>query len=443
MIIFVVIIYYFFGRLLTKVLFTKELKEKYVLYNKAFLISLFFVLVYHYMSIFFGWTHSSYPGLYWEDDVIYHKQAILLAKNSLIWDYSFHGDQAFSWQYIIGINYFVFGVDTIIPKIFNVTAFSLGLVTLYLIVFNHTSNKKVSKKAFNISLMFLPLLFYSATVTKETFLFFITFYCLYRFQFILQKGKTYNYTAFLISVLIMFLTRNQYALSLFSLALFILILSYNISVIKRLLGVVLVIGLFLFFYNIPFIQQLKVINKIENSREGTKTLIVSRSNQDYIYVEGGYLDYISTFFSDPLPFSKRLFFGFASFAFSPPPTSIPSSIGKIKEIPQHFFASLYSLIFYFLLPSIYFGIKYRYKLKLINKFDIILISYFIVISLGIILNKGDFYRYRLSFIPILFVYSSIGFEYYPRWKKRLPEIIAFYVILLLSLKYIIRFGEAY
>jgi len=435
------LLHYYVGKVIIRVLFPNYV-DRDNLFTKSYTLILLFVIAFHYFSIYIFPFHANefLSGIYWDDDRIYHTQAAELAARNLVWDLKFHGDWAFLWQYIIAINYFIFGVDSILPKITNALFFTIGTLSLVGVARILFGEKKISYVLFKLMLTFIPLIFYSATLAKEVSVFVILTYTVY--VFVAQPFKSYstNYLVLTLLFIAFILSRHQFAILLL-----LLVVLYNISNIKMLtfkrgFGLIILLVLLVGFYNSPLMDMLSIKEKIEYNTNNN-ALFLGRERADNITLgESNYIDMLSTVISAPGMFSYRLMFGYMIFTFSPPPTSIPKSMNSLVEVPQHFFQSIYSPIWYILIVPTFFGIRFALRNKKTAGYNFLILSYTLISFTVIILTKGDFFRYRIAIFPFIFIYTALGIHTFRYWKKNIPIAILVMTILLLISRNVLTGG---
>ncbi|MCK4664614.1 MAG: hypothetical protein KAT68_17225 [Bacteroidales bacterium] len=421
------IAYFFIGIRLIRFLFP-DTRNKKKMFIRAYLIASAFVIIYHLLGIYLevsSWSERGYtplPGIFTIDGLSYHNNGKYLASNifSITKVPDFSG-WTVAWDFIIGINYAIFGVNTLVPKIFSVFVFSLAAIGFSELGYTISSNPKVAKKSYYLFIFFLPLLYYCATLLREPLLNFLIVMIIYSY---LMFDRHENRKWFVLTIsfsIILFFTRLEYFLILISAIGLVFIINRKISQTKKIIyafmGVLIIISVIFS----PLSRQLGLISSISGAGgETTRTRAIAISQDEKITTSGGYGDIPIIILDHPLSFAKLFIYSSIEYFLSPLPNKWMEP-ECYRRLGQTFFFSLFNVYFYLLLPATYFGIYYKIKKRKLIKLDTAILFVIIsnIISLALILRSG---RYSIPIFPFILLYSVYGLSISKIWKKHIPFI---------------------
>lgn len=416
------LIHFFLSTIIVEYLF-KEVKNAQKLFTQALVPTTLIILFFYFANtqIFSFEYLRSQRGVFNDDEYEFLVSAISLSENNFVWIPTLKADWAIGWLYILAINIYLFGSSYILLIIPNIFLYSIGSVAFYSISLKSVEKEKVAVLSYWLFTFFVPLLYYSATILKELFLAFITLMVIYSYFNILVDRVRYQWLLLLfIFLFLMFLTRHQYTIVISILILITYLFVSEKALVKKAM-MLLAFGLLVFIiYDSDFVRKLTIIDKIQNANQRA----LFYSSTEFVTTSGSYLDLAFLFLNNPSLFLKQIIFGSISYFLDPLPYRFLQS-----EDPSHFWGSLYSIFFYLFLPSIFFGLYYKIRDRQINKYDFLLLAYFIAQMFILILTTRAVLRYRVSYWPILLIYGAHGWSLLPRWKKYIPRIILLYFFL--------------
>lgn len=439
MILIAFLFYYTLGFFLTNSLF-KKLPSRLTFYTLAFVISGLFLIIYDYISINILnlSTRYSIPSLFYKDEDEYHFAGVQLANNLFISIKHLATGYTFLWQYIIGANYTIFGINPVFPKIFNIFIFSISSIAIYDLAYKLSISNSIAKRCYFLFVFYIPLLYMNATLLRDSFISSLVILIFYFFTKYTESKRKSAFLWLILCLIFLLFTRFEYAIILTVIIIFTIILSKEKSLIKRLLPAIVIILLGIFLLSTNLVQNTGIYEDIFG---GGKARTMWVSSQTGIRVEEGIFAMFYNFISNPFDFSKMLMFGTIQFILTPLPYLwLTSEVYNNKE-QYDFFVSFYNMAWYTLLPAIYFGIKLKFKFKAFKIEDFVILLAFIIIIIAVSVTNTSITRYRLPFLPPLLFYASYGIEYFSCWKNRIGYIFIIYIALFIVFRFAIRTAD--
>jgi hypothetical protein len=418
------IMYYYIGLGLVKFIFPDIVKSTN-LYTRAYLFSALFMLSYHYLAIYYfyipSWVHDQ-EGIFRQDGGGYHEIGQMISTN--LSDVSpitnSRGKWNFSWYYLIGINYALFGVNPLVIKILNSCLFSVGTLAIYQLSYFYEKDHKISKRVYYSYLFFLPLLYLNATLMRETFMTTMILLALYNYFKYRETNELKWIILFIVFSLLLLFTRTEYAIMLVGTAILSYIFSTKINFVKKVFFMLL-IGFTVFLITLsPLAHKVGIAQSILG-QEGSRIRNLNVSKTEKI-VADNYGEIVSLLINSPTTFLKPITYSMVHFFSAPPPYRLFRSSTYIL-IEEAALFTFYNIYFYLLIPGIFFGLYYRRKDLGVTPYDFMLI---VLIGLVIIGNGIDlrlYGRYKIPFFPILMLLGVHGTYHYKRWKKHTLLII--------------------
>lgn len=409
------------------------------LYQRSFLVSILFIALYHLVVYHLaGINLQDIYGIRSTDEISYHEAGIIRKDHLLNPGIYTEIGWTFAWQYVIAINYFLFGINTFLPKIFNSMVFAISSVAFFQLTHYLTNNVKISKRAYSLFIFFLPLLYCNATILRETFLSFLTIMILYTVTISSQELKSVKwYVLLMLYGFLLALTRLEYGIIIFGLVLIYYITHGNFKVWHKILFISATGAIVLLLNTSSFVQQSQVLDTF--SGEG-RTRVIRSSGTEGQKVQGSYIEYLKVFAKNPLQYSKVILYGFISFFLLPLPHSW---LTNPEFLNRQYVASIYNMFFYLLLPCIYFGIRIKIIAKDMKLFDKIIISLVVAVIIAIALNLRDPLRYSIPVAFFSLIYASYGLHYFKNWKKYIVPYTAIFAIILVFIKYVLNIKELF
>ncbi len=403
-------------------------------YGIAFLFSFFIIMFFHYggLWLFDFFRFGGVPGVLHADEHWYHTQAVSQAEAKDLFTPSFYGDWAYFWQVIIALFYSIFGYDAVYPKVANIMFFSISATLIYSIVLKESGSKKITRQSYILFLTYLPLLYYSSTILKEG----VLSYLIVSFLFIFYKISNHEikrkkrwYILLVVFSILLLLTRHQFFLILAALSFFTYVIKSNINLTKKLTMTTLLVLFMGVLISSPLFQAFTFMDRIAGDDQRKS---INIGGDQRIFVEGGYGAYALAVITNPTAISRQLIHG--SFVYNLHPLPISAFNLSFSQRPIYSINAIHNLLYYFLLPAIFFGIFYKVKMKKFTVFDWMVVGFWSLTMLAIILNGRDPMRYRVSFYFFMMViYAPVGLHYYPFWKKFIPIILLIYVFAIMTL----------
>lgn len=421
-------IYFITGFTIVSLLKGKQFNRQ--VYFLSFTICLFAMLLFHFSYLALGLpSFRGVEGLMSMDGSGYHLEAVYIVNNKLKLDFDYspiHGGRIdYYHTYILAIHYFIFGFNPLVGKLYQVLLFSISLV-LWANIARHIFDEEYTliKHFFILLVSCLPIISYTATLTKEISLFFATSLSIYGFSnYYYNDYKFKHLWISLLGIVLMFLFRRQFALvMLFSVVFAILFSSKLAFKAKLFLGVTITIFLFI-LSAAPIFQQIGAFNPLT---EGGG-IIVGRTDDTMV---GSFMDddaqgiYGSAvfFLNNPQIALPMLTYGILMLFFHPPFLYTPATM--LERSLFYLVSGYYNAFFSFLVPVFFIGIFHYKKNKNADPVFILLMIYFVLASLGTIFHSDSYRRFKLSYFwPIVYLYISYGIAMFPKWKKHLGSII--------------------
>lgn len=420
-------VYFYLGIYILKYLFPL-VKNKKRLFIKSFIIGTVFVISYHFIGIEFNFSswyergHIPPPGIFTIDGLQYYENGISLSQNYFNINKLPHSiGWTILWQFIIGFQFLVFGVNILIPKLFNVLLFSLASVAFSQLGFFISNNKKVSRYSYNLFLIFFPLLYYCSTLMREMFLAFQIIFSIYSYIMFIKLDKKKWFIFFLSFLMMLFFTRIEYFLFLLISILYVFILNKKMSLIRKIFILSIAFIIMILIIYSPIAQRTSLTDSI-TGEGGRSSRSVAVSSGNYVKLQGGYFSVIGLVLSNPVNYLKNFIFSVIQYFLDPLPTKWIISINDTRPSLRFFF-SLFNMIHYFFLPALFFGVYYKLKYKLIYDEEkiIVLVILFNMFALSLLLRVT--LRYSVPIFPLVFLFTAYGISIRRYWEKYVPYIM--------------------
>ncbi len=440
-ILFATLIYFFIGIVIIQFTEPNKSESNIIKYCFTFAVALIACMLYYLTWILLGLEpHKGVEGLFSIDSSTYYLDSVRILNanfsneilDEVITDH-YH-------EFFMAIQMYVFGEHVLIPKIYQVFLFSIGVILWISIARDILKNEKMVKYFTYLMVFCVPLLSYNAHALKEVSLFFSTTIAVYGFaKYHYKRGHQYKYLWIaLFGVILMFLFRREFALIMFISLLMGTFLGSGLSLKKKVgWGLVSAVGLILIVM-LPVFQQIGATAVLT---EGG-TIFVGRGDTGRISAGaagaqtdpsfGGIIGSVIILLSNPLLFMPMLVYGVIQMFFHPPFLYSPNAMLSRGDL-SYLTMGYYNLFFSILLPAFYFGARQLYKKSKRNPVLIALLVYFIAASLGTILGSDSYRRFKVSYFwPIAYLYISYGIVTYSIWKKKLPFVAMLFIGLLLA-----------
>lgn len=419
------ILYLFIGLGLIEHFFP-QVANRSSLYLRAYFVASLFMIFYHYFAIYeldksMG---QNFIGIFSKDGIFYHTVGEILSQEGFNFVKVASGGWTIAWQYIVAIHYYIFGVNVLLPKIFSVFTLSIASIGFYCLSQNISNSVSAARRSYYLIITCLPLLYGTVDLLRDVFIWFLIIMSLYSFKMLEDKKSAKWLVWLVIFGFLMGMTRIEYVLLLFALFFLNLILSTKLKLFNKIIIIIITTIFFYALFSLPIIQQANLLDTIRGQDSG-RARRIGLNLSEFIYVKG-YINYIKAVIENLAGLLKVIIYGIFIFIFYPAPTK---AFSAYQDFGRFFFEGLYNMFFYFLVPAIYYGIKYKFKRKLFTRFDFIILTYIFIVLIGVTLNWRDVGRYRLPVRPLLLLYASHGLEYLKHWKTKMPIII---VVLLIA-----------
>ena len=440
MILVAVLAYFFIG--LSIVLFIEantniKKKQTVKLYSFAFAVGCAFLFLYDFVLIdlISNFYHIIEYGVYSPDEFNFHLSGIE-RMNDLSLSSSEYAGWTILWQYIIAINYILFDVNTIYPKLFNVMCYSITAVSFFYLSMNIFGDYKLAQYSIRFYFLFFPLMYSISTIMREVFMTtLIILILLYVSEYFKNNSfSKFLFILFLISLLV--LTRIEYGIiMMFSFVITFIIIS-KISIFKKVFYAFVLTVSLIFVSQLSIFQDTEIVDTITG--EGGRSRYVHTKKGEAEKADG-YASFVKIVFSNPISFIPIITYGSLNFFLDPLPFKFLNE-NLISNLNRQFFFSLFNSFFVFYLPIMFIGLYYLFKFKDFKPIDYVYLVFFILVYLGILLNMRDPTRYKMPIFPLIFFLTTYGLKYKLLWKKYYPYILllmgvfALYFILFFDVK---------
>ncbi len=396
------------------------------LFVKSYLIASAFMFLLHYISVYeLNLSYSPNAlGTFSPDGAFYHAAGIVRSQNLENPSIITYGSWTISWQYIVAINYRIFGIDPLFPKIFNLFCFSVSAIAFACISFLVSNDERVAKRSYWMFNFFLPLLYFNGRLLRETFMTFLIIMIFYFFALIKERIEAKWILLIICFSLILFFTRAEYLIIIGSVITLAYIFGHKIDVSRKIVYGIVCVTIMGILSNMPFIKSSQIADTVTG--EGGRQRYVKSSTDEATVVTGGYLGYVKTVASNPLRYAKAVLRGTIGFFLSPLPNKFLQK-QNYTTLGYYFFGSVYNVYFYFLLPAITFGFYFKCKLKSFDSLDFVISATILLTLTAISLSMRDPLRYRLPVYPLLLIYASHGISLYRHWQKYVGFVIVIMV----------------
>ncbi len=393
----------------------------------TFLVALAACLLYYYTWITLGLTvHRGVEGLFSRDSSTYYMASAIIARSEfepavmarVITDH-YH-------ELFLAAQLYVFGEHVLIPKIYQVMLFSIGVMLWVSVAEEILRDKKMVKHFFYLMVFCVPLLTYNAHVLKEISLFFSTSVAVYGFvKYNYRPDKQVKHIAMaVVGIIMMFLFRREFALVMFFSFVFATLWGANISLNKRLAFGFMSLIVFLLVSNLPFFQNIGATAPL------TEGGIIRTGRTETLPGGGGFFGNFTTILSNPLTVGPYFIYGVLQLFFHPPFLYSPAEMIERGDL-SYLTMGYYNLFFSVTLPAFYFGGRYLFKNNIRNTVFVALLLYFIFASLGTIFGSDSYRRFKISYFwPIAFICVSYGIATFPQWRRHLPLCLFVFIVLI-------------
>ena len=390
----------------------------------AYAFSLSFVITYYLCMVFvfdlnYNKIEPIVKGIFQSDAWGYHTSAVYIAENSLHYDIGsvFSKSWALLWEYVVGIHYYVWGINPLFPNIFNAFIFSFGAVVFFELSQLITNNDEQSAVSYNLYCTFLPMLYMNSAMMKESLLLVLEILFLYSFYHYLLKRNTAAIVAIVFSFLLMLVTRYVYA---FSALMAVTVVLFALSQVRWYKKVIIIFIITI----VPYVllqstigESIGLMNVISGTQTGRHYYIatgrvggISIEDLSPLGIFSVVRDNLSVLLKMPMEGGFHFFF-----------RPIPYNILEFdsSDTTEHFYIaySIYNCAYYIIIPGIVTGMILKYKRKQFSLYDYPLIIHFVIIFVLVIFNNADPIRYRTAVVPFLFPYAAIGLHYLRTEKK--------------------------
>ena len=332
------------------------------------------------------------------DAFIYNSQGILFAEcwwNDTVCPTIF-GD---NWGMILFVGgiYSVIGANPLAVQFISSICGALTIVIIYLLTRQIYSNKRVARYAAFLTAFFPAMIIWSSQMLKDGFIIFLLTLVIYAISR-LQKHFSYWNILFLIASLLFILTLRFYVFYLLVISAFGgLFLGANLSfpsIIKR-SAVFLIMGMVFLFFGIQQISD-KQFEQVSLERfQGIRTY-----SADAIRTNSGIASDVDI--STTSGAVSVLPVGIVTVLWSPFPWQM-KTITQYLTLPE-------MLVWWAMLPFLFFGIKYTVKYRLRESLSFIIFSILLLLAYALYQgNLGTIYRQRTQIQIFLLVFVAVGY----------------------------------